>query len=146
MTAGADDHLKRLEEDFNGGDPFDLAPFQECLDYMAALRFNQNDALEGCLVCDTIHKGYVMDYLLSEDSVSPLLLHCPLPTYILLNHLNKQPPWLTGTLTNSTTKHPRLAHPNILFSSHPHPPTNKQKQRKRQDDTRKGSKNAKRKK
>mmetsp|Transcript_68411 Transcript_68411/g.108630 ORF Transcript_68411/g.108630 Transcript_68411/m.108630 type:complete len:253 (+) Transcript_68411:80-838(+) len=70
MTAtGGGKKLSKLEDDFNGGDPIDLTPFQQVLALAGSMGFNTEDVLEAALVMGTTDNiGIIADYILLSDS------------------------------------------------------------------------------
>lgn len=62
-----DGHLKRLEEDFNGGDPLDLQDFKTILEQASPLGFATADVIEAALVLGTTKSlQELTDYLLAS--------------------------------------------------------------------------------
>merc|ERR1719336_722344 len=61
--------LQKLEEDFNGGDPIDLAPYQKVLSLAGSMGFTTEDALEAALVTGTAENiTLIADYMLLGES------------------------------------------------------------------------------
>eukprot|EP01083_Nonionella_stella_P084536 234046_1 len=68
MTSmGASKKLKKLEEDFNGGDPIDLTGYQNVLAIAGSMGFNTEDCLEAALVTGTTENlQLITDYILAS--------------------------------------------------------------------------------
>lgn len=61
--------LQKLEEDFNGGDPIDLTPYQSVLALAGSMGFTTEDALEAALVTGTAENiTLIADYMLLGES------------------------------------------------------------------------------
>merc|ERR1719204_1121953 len=69
-TGGANaQRLKKLETDFNGGDPIDLTPYQNVLAMAGSMGFNTEDALEAALITGTTENmQLITDYILASDT------------------------------------------------------------------------------
>ena len=69
-TGGANaQRLKKLEQDFNGGDPIDLTPYQNVLGMAGSMGFNTEDALEAALITGTTENmQLITDYILAADT------------------------------------------------------------------------------
>ena len=64
-SGGNPKKLQQLEEDFNGGDPIDLTPYQNVLATAGGMGFNTEDALEAALVIGTVdNMQLITDYIL----------------------------------------------------------------------------------
>eukprot|EP00490_Sorites_sp_Unknown_P010578 CAMPEP_0114671734 /NCGR_PEP_ID=MMETSP0191-20121206/41639_1 /TAXON_ID=126664 /ORGANISM="Sorites sp." /LENGTH=255 /DNA_ID=CAMNT_0001932243 /DNA_START=18 /DNA_END=785 /DNA_ORIENTATION=+ len=70
MTAtGGSVKLRKLERDFNGGDPIVLTSYQSVLSQGANMGFKTEDVLEAALVSDTTNDmQLVMNYIFSTES------------------------------------------------------------------------------
>ena len=65
-SSGSSRKLAKLEEDFNGGDPIDLTPYQNVLAMAGSMGFNTEDALEAALITGTTENmQLITDYILS---------------------------------------------------------------------------------
>eukprot|EP00483_Globobulimina_turgida_P000878 UN00879 len=63
-STGSTKKLTKLEDDFNGGIPIDLAPFQNVLALAGSMGFNTEDALEAALVTGTTENlQLITDYI-----------------------------------------------------------------------------------
>ena len=70
MTSSNALHLRKLEIDFNGGDPMDLSPYQNVLSIAANMGFSAEESLEAALVKNTTDNlQLITDYLLSDEPV-----------------------------------------------------------------------------
>mmetsp|Transcript_42154 Transcript_42154/g.37376 ORF Transcript_42154/g.37376 Transcript_42154/m.37376 type:complete len:253 (+) Transcript_42154:30-788(+) len=52
-STGSSKKLQKLEDDFNGGDPIDLTPYQNVLAMAGSMGFNTEDALEAAIITGT---------------------------------------------------------------------------------------------
>jgi vacuolar-type H+-ATPase subunit I/STV1 len=69
MATSDNEHLKRLERDFNDGDPINLLPFQQVLSEASNMGFATYDIVEAALICDTKDNlQAITDYLLSDSN------------------------------------------------------------------------------
>lgn len=61
--------LNKLEDDFNGGDPIDLTPYQNVLAQAGSMGFTTEDALEAAIITGTTDNlQLITDYIfLSEN-------------------------------------------------------------------------------
>lgn len=60
--------FRRLEEDFNDGDPIDLSQYRNVLTFTGSMGFTAEDAVEASLVLQTTDNlQQITDYLLSPE-------------------------------------------------------------------------------
>jgi len=69
-TGGANaQRLKKLEDDFNCGDPIDLTPYQNVLAMAGSMGFNSEVALEAALITGTTENmQLITDYILGSET------------------------------------------------------------------------------